>query len=80
MINKTLVLGIALVTKVIVLFCFPFLVPLLNVTLISAVLPTSINSLGHSGTVHPQLAFTDLINSGALPVFLMMNSVSIDSF
>ena len=75
-----MVLGIALVTKVIVLFCFPFLLPLLNVTLIFAVPPISINSLGHSGTVQPQLALTDLINSGAFPIFLIMNSVLIDSF
>ena len=72
---NTIVLGIALVTKVTILFCFPSFLPLLKVTLIMASFPAVTASFGHSGTVHPQLPLAERIKSGAFPIFFNLNSV-----
>ena len=74
MIVSILTFGIAFVISVTLLFCFPALPLLSNVTLILASFPGLIGSLGQSGTVQPQLPFADVINKSELPIFLILYS------
>ena len=76
---NTFVLGMALVTKLTVLFCFPLRFSLLKVTLMIDPSDGAIGSLGHSATVQPQDPFTERIKSGASPIFANLKFTLIDS-
>ena len=69
---RILTFGIAFVIKVTLFACLPILPLLSNVTFILACSPGPIGSCGHSGTVHPQLPFAELISKSALPIFLIL--------
>tara|TARA_B100000902_G_C27207007_1_gene862197 strand:+ start:309 stop:662 length:354 start_codon:yes stop_codon:yes gene_type:complete len=66
---------LALVVRVMVFVNLPTLL-VAYFTPIDAVSPDIIGSLGHSGTVHPQLPFAFLIINGSEPLFVNINSPS----
>jgi hypothetical protein len=62
--------GTVLAVTVTLFVCLPGFPLLSNSTSITPVPPGAIGSVGHFGTVQPQLPFALLMTSGSLPVFV----------